>query len=178
MLDRLDRLEAENKRLSDEIASLRNDLAETRRTAEQVDVQAARTAELEQKKVEASQKMPVQLTGNAALQRLQQRRLFGHLASDPVVANPPRPAKPTAPPSARPCWACDSSVPNSPGAARLPAPCTWTSSPEPPTGKQLFRLGLPRSISDGRAPRSPLARINRSSRPASPPRSRRSESRL
>ena len=87
MLDRLDRLEAENKRLSDEIASLRSDLAETRRTAEQVDVQAARTAELEQKKVEASQKMPVQLTGMLLFNAFSNGAYSGSSASDPVVAN-------------------------------------------------------------------------------------------
>jgi hypothetical protein len=71
VLDRLERLEEENRRLVDEIHQLRNELTahptESTTAApsvnERLDVQENRTAELAQSKVEASQRLPVSLTG-------------------------------------------------------------------------------------------------------------------
>ena len=62
VLERLDKLEAENARLRDEIRALRAELT-TPATEERLDVQENRTAELEQTKVAASQRFPVTLTG-------------------------------------------------------------------------------------------------------------------
>src|SRR5947209_11539477 len=57
LLDRLDKLEKQNEAMQAEIRELRQELAE------RVQVEEARTAELAQTKVEASQRMPVSLTG-------------------------------------------------------------------------------------------------------------------
>jgi len=61
VLDRLEKLEEENRKLVDEIHELRNEL--TGRNTERIEVQENRTAELAQSKVEASQRLPVTLTG-------------------------------------------------------------------------------------------------------------------
>jgi hypothetical protein len=74
VLERLDKLEAENSRLQDEIQELRTELtAASKATApaqtpgpppdERLDVQESRSAELEQSKVSTSQRFPVSLTG-------------------------------------------------------------------------------------------------------------------
>ena len=131
ILDRLDRLESENKRLSEEIIRLKSELAKGRdapdpvppgvpaRTeakshdsrddsavmqaapvsggdegtpesgslAERADVQEARTAELDQKKVEASQKMPLQVTGMLLFNAFHNGEYSGSSLIDPVVAS-------------------------------------------------------------------------------------------
>ncbi|HWF09342.1 MAG TPA: hypothetical protein VG297_12825 [Bryobacteraceae bacterium] len=71
VLDRLDRLEAENRQLIDEIHELRSQLtaqpaSQTNTTpsvSERLDIEESRTAELAQTKVEASQRLPISLTG-------------------------------------------------------------------------------------------------------------------
>lgn len=75
VLERLDKLEAENSKLLNEIRELRSELTATAavpqtsppapeaRNAERLDVQESRTAELDQSKVGASQRFPVSLTG-------------------------------------------------------------------------------------------------------------------
>jgi hypothetical protein len=76
ILDRLDRIEQENKNLTDEVRALRAELAASRAPAvaaespgptppleEKVAVDESRIAELAQSKVEASQKLPITLTG-------------------------------------------------------------------------------------------------------------------
>lgn len=78
ILERLDRIEQENKNLADEVRSLRQELAASRGVApaetpastptpapieERVGVNEARVAEQAQTKVEASQKFPISLTG-------------------------------------------------------------------------------------------------------------------
>src|SRR5215472_16426308 len=70
LLDRLDRMEAENRKLQDEIHSLRSEIATlaagtatSQDLAARADVQENRTAELAQSKVDASQRMPIALTG-------------------------------------------------------------------------------------------------------------------
>jgi hypothetical protein len=69
ILDRLDQLEKQNRELLSEIHELRSELKPASATApapdvtERLEVQEARTTELAQAKVEASQKFPVSLTG-------------------------------------------------------------------------------------------------------------------
>ncbi len=88
LLERLDRLEAENKRLSDEIAALRKELVEAQaKTDERVQVQETRTAELDQKKVASSQKMPVEITGMLLFNAFRNGPYSGTFASDPTAAN-------------------------------------------------------------------------------------------
>lgn len=66
ILDRLDRLEAENRELRDQVRELRQQIAApAARLEERIDIQEQRTAELAQVKVEASQRLPVRLTGMA-----------------------------------------------------------------------------------------------------------------
>ncbi len=92
ILDRLERLETENKRLANEIAELKQELAasgtdtEVSSTNERIQVQESRTAELDQKKVESSQKMPVQLTGMLLFNAYANGRYSGTVFSDPVAA--------------------------------------------------------------------------------------------
>ncbi|MGE5645929.1 MAG: hypothetical protein ACM336_09080 [Acidobacteriota bacterium] len=67
VLERLDRLEAQNRALLDEIRELRNELTAAREPAlqERLEVQESRTAELAATKVEASQRFPLRVTGMA-----------------------------------------------------------------------------------------------------------------
>jgi len=76
ILDRLDRLEQQNRELTDEVHQLRQELATARAQTppavpavealqDKVDVTAARTEEMAQSKVEASQHFPIRLTGMA-----------------------------------------------------------------------------------------------------------------
>ncbi|HEY1207064.1 MAG TPA: hypothetical protein VGF05_20430 [Bryobacteraceae bacterium] len=70
ILERLDRLEEQNKALTAEVHALREELAAARgaaptqaSTEERLGVQESRTAELAASKVEASQRFPIRLTG-------------------------------------------------------------------------------------------------------------------
>ena len=69
VLERLDKLEDENRRLQDEIRKLRSELTantspnSSNDAAERIEVQESRTAELDQTKVGSSQRFPVSLTG-------------------------------------------------------------------------------------------------------------------
>jgi hypothetical protein len=70
ILDRLDRIEQENKTLTDEVRALRAELAASRAATptsppieERVEVAEQRIADQAQTKVEASQKLPITLTG-------------------------------------------------------------------------------------------------------------------
>jgi len=68
ILDRLDRIEQENKTLTDEVRALRAELAASRSATpvpieERVEVVEQRVADQAQTKVEASQKLPITLTG-------------------------------------------------------------------------------------------------------------------
>jgi len=105
ILDRLDRLESENRHLSEEITELRNELAEARarvavpdppppasqseggNVSDQLDVDKNRIAELDQKKVESSQKMPVQLTGMLLFNAFRNGEYSGTTFTDPLVAS-------------------------------------------------------------------------------------------
>ena len=65
ILERLDRLEEQNKALAAQVQSLRDELAAAPQpsTEERLQVQESRTAELASAKVEASQRFPIRLTG-------------------------------------------------------------------------------------------------------------------
>jgi hypothetical protein len=73
ILDRLDRLEAQNRELLDEVHSLKDELAAARgnqpakgpSVQERLEVQETRSAEQAQTKVEASQRFPIRITGMA-----------------------------------------------------------------------------------------------------------------
>jgi len=75
IIDRLDRLEQQNRALTEEIRQLRQELAETRGQAsppkaapsldEKVAVDESRVEDLAQSKVEASQRFPIRVTGMA-----------------------------------------------------------------------------------------------------------------
>jgi hypothetical protein len=73
ILERLNRLEEENRALAAEVRALRNELADTRAkepaatptTEERLSVQDSRIAEQAQTKVEASQRFPIRITGMA-----------------------------------------------------------------------------------------------------------------
>jgi hypothetical protein len=75
ILDRLEKLEKENRALRDELSDLRRQLgaekapaaaeAPAARLEERVEVQESRTAELAQTKVEASSRFPISITGMA-----------------------------------------------------------------------------------------------------------------
>ena len=73
ILERLNRLEEQNRALAAEVRELRNELAATRApepaaaptTEERLDVQDSRIAEQAQSKVEASQRFPIRITGMA-----------------------------------------------------------------------------------------------------------------
>jgi hypothetical protein len=104
ILERLDRLEEENRTLKSEVKALHDELAAGRPSAaadtmataaaapgitleERVDIQQARIEELAQTKVEGSQKFPVRLTGMALFNAFMNSKQNG--GSDyPVVAAP------------------------------------------------------------------------------------------
>lgn len=97
LLDRLDRVEEENRKLSEEIRALRAELsAQTTSSATvpptaadlaaRADVQESRTAELAQTKVEASQRMPISLTGMLLFNAFENNRRSG-TSEYPIVAN-------------------------------------------------------------------------------------------
>ncbi len=73
IMDRLDRLEAQNRELLAEVRSLKDEVAAARGSQpanapsveERLQVQESRTAEQAQAKVEASQRFPIRLTGMA-----------------------------------------------------------------------------------------------------------------
>lgn len=113
ILQRLDRLEQENKALSQEVQDLRGQLAAVRGTpavvtspeaappppppnladlGESVEVQGARIEEQAQTKVEASQKFPIQVTGMALFNTFLDSHQNGG-ADYPTAATPPVPER-------------------------------------------------------------------------------------
>jgi hypothetical protein len=96
VMDRLDQLEREDQKLLDEIRQLRTELKEMTAqpaaansppdTEERLEVQESRTAELAQSKVEASQRMPLSLTGMLLFNAFQNGRYSGSGLNDPVTA--------------------------------------------------------------------------------------------
>ena len=92
ILGRLDQMEQSNHQLMEEIRSLRAELEQYRKTPpptteERLAVQEQRTAELAQTKVEASQKMPVSLTGMLLFNAFHNGP-HGGTSQDAVVASP------------------------------------------------------------------------------------------
>jgi hypothetical protein len=84
VLDRLEKLEEQNRQIVDEIHALRQELsARASLTApasdvnDRLDVQESRTAELAQTRVEASQKFPVSLTGMLLFNAFENGKLSG-----------------------------------------------------------------------------------------------------
>jgi hypothetical protein len=100
VLERLDRLEQENRSLAAEVKSLREELSASRAPAapeapamtvgERLDIQQARIEEQAQTKVESSQKFPVRLTGMALFNAFMNSKQSGG-ADYPVVAVAPGP---------------------------------------------------------------------------------------
>lgn len=108
ILERLDRLETENQRMAREIVELRKELAakhadppaessesgqpsqaqaQQEETQERLAVQETRTAELDQKKVESSQKTPLQVTGMLLFNAFDNGIYGGSTLPDPVEAS-------------------------------------------------------------------------------------------
>jgi hypothetical protein len=97
VLDRLDKLEDENRMLLDEIHALRSELEQSRATPagasavvpapvdERLDVEENRIAEIAQSKVEASQKLPLSLTGMLLFNSFINGKYSGG-AEDPTTA--------------------------------------------------------------------------------------------
>jgi hypothetical protein len=105
ILDRLDRLEQENRSLSEQVRDLRNQLAAVRgetapatpaaepaapTTEERLDIQQQRIEEQAQTKVEASQKFPIRLTGMALFNGFLNSRQSGGF-DYPTAASTPGP---------------------------------------------------------------------------------------
>jgi hypothetical protein len=106
ILERLDRLEQENRTLAGEVKALRAELAAARPTAapdldpatelpkasleERADIQQARVDELAQTKVEGAQKFPIRFTGMALFNAFMNSKTSGG-ADYPVVAVGPGP---------------------------------------------------------------------------------------
>jgi hypothetical protein len=87
ILDRLDRLEAENRQLRDEVRELRDQIAApAAKLEERVEIAERRTAELAQVKVEASQRFPIRLTGMALVNTFYNSKLNGG-NDNPIVAS-------------------------------------------------------------------------------------------
>ena len=63
IVERLDKLEAENQKLLTEIQELRSELKAAPPVDERLAVQESHTADLDQSKVGASQRFPISLTG-------------------------------------------------------------------------------------------------------------------
>lgn len=84
LVERLDQLEKQNESMLSEIRELRAELAAAK-PAERLDVQEARTDELAQSKVEASQRMPVAITGMLLFNAFTNGR-YGGAFQDPILA--------------------------------------------------------------------------------------------
>jgi hypothetical protein len=87
ILERLDRLEAENLELREQVRQLREQSsAPVQRVEERVEIEERRTAELAQVKVEASQKFPIRLTGMALVNGFYNSRQNGGV-DNPTTAS-------------------------------------------------------------------------------------------
>jgi hypothetical protein len=91
ILTRLQKLEEANHALTDEIHALRQELAaarppSTEATEEQISVQNARVEDLAQSKVEASQKLPLRITGMALFNAYKNGRFNGGV-ENPILAS-------------------------------------------------------------------------------------------
>ena len=103
ILERLDRVEQENRALAAEVKQLRADLAASREPAapgaapatptieERVDIQQARIEEMAQTKVEASQRFPIRLTGMLLFNAFANSRQNGGIDYPVVATSAPGP---------------------------------------------------------------------------------------
>jgi hypothetical protein len=95
ILDRLDRLESENRDLREQVRELREQIrpaaapAPEQTLQERMDIEERRTAELAQVKVEASQHFPIRLTGMALVNSFYNSQLNGGF-DNPTVASAAR----------------------------------------------------------------------------------------
>ena len=92
ILERLDRLERENRALAEQVRELQAQLGTPAPSpptvTERADIQEQRTADLAQTKVEASQKFPIRLTGMALFNAFANSKQSGSSLDYPVVAQP------------------------------------------------------------------------------------------
>ncbi len=96
ILERLDRVEAENRELREQVRELREQMragaaaapveVEKSRLEERLEIEERRTAEQAQTKVEASQRFPIRLTGMALVNSFYNSRQNGG-ANNPTVAS-------------------------------------------------------------------------------------------
>ena len=95
ILDRLQKLEDANRALTDEVHSLRQELASANstppaevasQTQDQINVEKARVDELAQSKVESSQKLPIRITGMALFNAYANGR-YNSGVQNPVIAS-------------------------------------------------------------------------------------------
>jgi hypothetical protein len=95
VIERLDRLESENRELREQVRELREQiragagLEPAQKLEERMEVEERRTAELAQVKVEASQRFPIRITGMALVNSFYNSKLNGGL-DNPTVASPAR----------------------------------------------------------------------------------------
>ena len=95
VLERLDRLESENRELREQVLELREQMragvapAPVERLEERMDIQERRSDELAQVKVEAAQRFPIRLTGMALVNAFYNSQLNGGV-DNPTVASPAR----------------------------------------------------------------------------------------
>jgi hypothetical protein len=97
VLERLDRLESENRELREQVRELREQMRagskptpeeklQEEKLQEQVEIGERRTAELEQVKVEASQRFPIRITGMALVNSFYNSKLNGG-SDNPTIAS-------------------------------------------------------------------------------------------
>jgi hypothetical protein len=98
ILDRLQKLEEANHALTDEVHSLRQELAATKssaptevaaQTQDQIAVEKARVDELAQSKVESSQKLPIRVTGMALFNAYVNGRYNAGTENTPIASTAP-----------------------------------------------------------------------------------------
>src|SRR5574341_610185 len=91
VLERLDRLEQENRALRDEVGELRKLIGESRpqrqSAEERLEIQERRVEEQAQTKVEASQRFPLRVTGMALFNVFLNSRLYSGGADNPPLAS-------------------------------------------------------------------------------------------
>jgi len=95
VIERLDRLESENRELREQVRELREQIRgagspePVEKLAERMEIEERRTAELEQVKVEAAQRFPIRITGMALVNSFYNSSLNGGF-DNPTVASPAR----------------------------------------------------------------------------------------
>ena len=176
ILDRLDRLEQENRSLSEQVQELKTQLAASRgepaatpgvataageagavpaapSTEERLDMQQQRIEEQAQTKVEASQKFPIRITGMALFKSVSSIR--GRMGDSTIRRWLRRRGQPRmGRHSGKPWWAWNSTGPRRFWAGRCTARFSWIS----PAGRARWR----RRCGCGRGPSSWIGRAGTS----------------